>query len=113
MKLSEARKVLGLEAAAATLTEEIVVTAWREAVKRAHPDTAAQAFENHKAEGVADLDASSTVWSVDTLTTAKKVCLDSLSGADLSCKLCGGIGKVRAKMGLTTCGSCKGTGDRQ
>lgn len=102
MKYSEARKVLGLESAACTLTEEIVVTAWRGRCKTHHPDTAAV----HKALG------QEPRYTIDQLTLAKKTLLDDLEGADLACKLCNGSGKVRAKFGVATCNQCRGTGDK-
>lgn len=102
MKHSEARAMLGLDKAVPALTEEIVVTAWREAVKRSHPDTAP-----------AKNDPARIVWTVDALTTAKKTLLDSLSGADFACGTCGGSGKVRGKVGLRQCATCKGTGDKR
>lgn len=101
MKQAEARAMLGLDKALADLTEEIVVEAWRGAVKRNHPDTATAAEQPQ------------IVWTVDALSIAKKTLLDSISGADFACKLCSGRGKVPAKMGWRTCSACKGTGDKR
>lgn len=101
MKLSEARKVLGLENAVAALTEEVIVTAYRRELLAVHPDTAPPAGLTGETR------------TVDELTTAKKTLLDSLSGDDSACKGCGGSGKVRAKFGVVRCISCRGTGDRQ
>jgi hypothetical protein len=113
MKQSEARKVLGLDSAVAALTPEIVTEAFRARCKECHPDTVAQAMDNMKAKQAADTDSPVTVWTMDKLTTARKTLMDALSGADFACKLCGGSGKVRGRMGLVVCGPCKGTGDKR
>lgn len=100
MKHSEARAILGLDNTASSLTEEIVVTAWRAAVKHNHPDMSPDA-------------KASNLHTIDQLTKAKKTLLDSLNGADFACGTCGGSGKVRGRVGLRECATCKGTGDKR
>src|SRR5579863_726918 len=100
MRQSEARKLLGLDSAVAGLTPEIIIEAFRAAAKAGHPDSADYSADHH-------------IHNMNALTTAKKTLLDSLSGADFSCKLCGGSGMVRGRMGLVQCGPCKGTGDKR
>jgi DnaJ-class molecular chaperone len=106
MNQTTARLVLGLQNAAPTLTTEIVVTAWRNAVKSHHPDTAElREFEAG--------DKLGQVVTIDTLTKAKKFLLDGIMGADFACGTCGGSGRVPGKLGLRECATCKGTGDKR
>jgi hypothetical protein len=102
MKQSEARKVLGLDSAVVALTPGIIMEAFRARCKECHPDT----YSGDDSVSIVPL------YTMDQLTTARKTLLDSLMGADFACKLCGGSGKVRGRMGLVQCGPCKGTGDK-
>jgi DnaJ-class molecular chaperone len=108
----EARKLLGLENAMPTLTEEIVKQAFRRQCMLHHPDTAAQAEANMAARTTSD-DVAVEVPRIDTLTKAKIILLQVASGADLSCKTCAGRGRVPARMGWQTCSVCKGSGDKR
>jgi DnaJ-class molecular chaperone len=99
MKPAEALKILGLGSSMADLTPEIVNTAFRQRIKSAHPDTASE--------------SKPSTMSVQELTTAKKIALESLDGSDLCCKLCQGRGMVRSSMGFRQCVACKGTGERK
>jgi DnaJ-class molecular chaperone len=100
MKQSQARELLGLSNAVAALTPEIVTEAFRAQAKNIHPDSPSRTMQGPAAD-------------LSLLTIARKTLLDSLSGADFACKLCGGSGKVRGRMGLVVCGPCKGTGDKR
>lgn len=97
-----ARKVLGLDKAKCTLTREIVEKAFRAAVKHNHPD-------------VATMDDKSRIyWSIDAIKDARKILVENLDGScDFSCKLCKGVGMVRATIGWLKCSACKGTGEKR
>lgn len=106
MNSGTARLVLNLQHSLADLTEEIVVTAWRVAVKQHHPDTAElRAFEA--------LPSVAPIVTIDVLTSAKEFLLSHLNGDDLACKACSGRGKVPAQMGWRACSVCKGSGDKR
>jgi DnaJ-class molecular chaperone len=95
----EAARILDLDPAAPGLTVQIVNTAFRSRVKLAHPDTGGESKESKH--------------SVQELTTAKKLMLESLQGLHLCCKLCQGHGMVKSSMGFRQCVACKGTGERK
>lgn len=99
MKRDEALKLLGLESAVPSLTPEIVGAAFRAKVKLVHPDSTGETNVTHQ--------------SIDLLTKARKVLLESLDGTDLCCRLCSGRGSVRSGMGWRKCVACKGTGGRR
>lgn len=103
MKHSEARDILCLDKAMPTLTVEIVQEAFRNACKAYHPDTGI----------LTRLEGMVPVYTMDQLTKARKTLLDNLNGADFACGSCGGSGKVRGKVGLSKCPTCKGTGDKR
>lgn len=102
MERRKALEILGLEHAVPDLTADIVQTAFRTRVKLAHPDTA-------ESRGESNL----THLTVQELTMAKKTLLESLQGTDLYCRLCKGLGSVRASMGVRKCVACGGTGERK
>lgn len=105
MSFNQAKLVLGLQNCMPSLTEEIVVAAWRAAVKQNHPDTTPHVLSYDN--------TPRATYTMELLTTAKIFLLNHLTGDDLACKLCRGTGKVPAKMGLRTCVACNGTGDRR
>lgn len=98
MKRDEALKLLGLEPGN-PISSDIVQAAFRQRVKLAHPDTAG--------------DSQGVKYSVQQLTMAKKMLLESAQGTDLCCRLCAGRGMVRSGMGFRDCVACKGTGERR
>ena len=100
MRRDTAAIMLGLTGPLTELTPALIMEAFRASAKANHPDVMTAEVAKHAAV------------DMDKLTTAKKTLLDMLSGADFACKLCGGSGKVRGRMGLVQCGPCKGTGDR-
>ena len=100
MRRDTAVIMLGLTGPLTELTPALIMEAFRKAAWKHHPDGQGEAFGPGAAA------------DIDKLTTAKKTLLDMLSGADFACKMCGGSGKVRGRMGLVQCGPCKGTGDR-
>lgn len=102
MKRDEALRILELDRAMPDLTPDIVQEAFRRLVKLSHPDTAGSAGESNL-----------THLTVDQLTEAKKVLLESLQGTDLYCRLCKGRGSVRGNMGVRKCVACGGTGERK
>lgn len=102
MNRVEALKILGLDKALPDLTSDMVLEAFRSRVKLVHPDTAESAGESNV-----------THLSVQQLTEAKKVLLESLQGTDLYCRLCRGRGMVPSHMGCRKCVACKGTGERR
>ena len=73
-----------------------VRTAYAAAVKRAHPDTAA--------EGTSGV-------PIRDLQAARDLLLCGVETQNSACKLCQGSGKVRGAMGLRDCAACNGTGD--
>lgn len=99
MLRAEALKILGLDDA--TVTAQSVAEAFRAKAKQSHPDTASRGESNV------------TLPTMDMLTKARKVLLESLDGTDLCCRLCVGRGMVRSGMGWRRCVTCKGTGERR
>lgn len=102
MNRARALEVLGLDKAKCTLTREIVEEAFRAAIKHNHPDVATMD------------DKSRTYWSIDAIKDARKILLENLGGDALfACKLCKGVGMVRATIGWLKCSACKGTGEKR
>lgn len=93
MNIVEARRLLawGLE----PVTLENIDAAFRAAVRAHHPDNGGPGADMAK------------------LGAARDHLRQVVTGAELSCKTCGGEGSVRAKLGRVPCGACKGTGERR
>lgn len=73
-----------------------VRAAFARCVKTAHPDTC----------------GASPVPTISTYQGARDVLLERIASQNNACKLCGGVGKVRAGMGWRSCSACDGTGDK-
>lgn len=99
MTPGEAMENLGLIGSALDeMTPSIIRGAWAKAVKLAHTDTGG--------------DYGLAPSQITTLTKARDLLLDHLSGSNRACKLCKGSGKVRSRFGTRDCIACKGTGDK-
>lgn len=79
-----------------------VNAAFRREVMKHHPDTQPQELKRMSA------------LTIDEIKDARDFLLKNLSGnADFTCKLCSGLGMVRAKIGWLKCSACKGTGEKR
>lgn len=101
MNRQQAVELLGLHNARCGLTADIVTEAFRREAKRVHPDSPSRTMQG-------------PAMDMDLLTIARDFLLKNLgSNDDFACKLCGGLGMVRAKIGWLRCAACKGTGARR
>lgn len=84
------------------LTATRIRAAFARAVRDAHPDTANDSQD--AAERIASLQEAR-----DLLLSEH----DSTLYHNRACKVCSGSGKVRARLGVTACSACGGTGERR
>lgn len=95
MKGPAARTLLGLIPEPTALDAGVIGAAFALAVKAAHPDN-----------GGAGAD-------MDQLKQARDELLRQVvAGGDFACRQCSGKGTVPARLGVRTCGACRGTGER-
>jgi DnaJ-class molecular chaperone len=73
--------------------------AWARKVRITHPDTAPDVAEAAKS-------------NIETISAARDLLLDLLTGQNATCKTCKGSGKVRGRMGAVDCYACNGTGEK-
>ena len=76
---------------------DAICSAFRFAVKAAHPDT--------RVQGV-------TGDTMRDLKMARDLLLKALDDENRTCVLCKGSGKVRGRVGATNCIACSGTGEK-
>lgn len=100
MSLAEANSLLG----GPHSTEEVIRAAYKQAVRNLHPDTAPEVPLG------TSLEAGTVSVTIAKLKTARDVLLAGLNqGQEITCKLCGGSGRVAGSFG-TPCAVCKGKG---
>lgn len=100
MSLAEANAILG----GPHSTEEAITTAYRQAARSIHPDTAPEVALG------ASLEAGTARITISQLQEARRVLLAGLNqGQEITCKLCGGSGRVNVGFGAP-CAACKGKG---
>lgn len=98
MNLPDAMRLLGV---AHPLFEDHIVAAYRAAVRDAHPDTRARQGMQDDGPTITDLQA------------ARDLLLTHLNqGQEITCKLCGGSGRVQSGFGAA-CAACNGTGQQR
>jgi DnaJ-class molecular chaperone len=98
LTLTDAMRLLGVTH---PLFEDHIVAAYRAAVRDAHPDTRTQQGAQDDGPTIAELQA------------ARDLVLARLNqGQEITCKLCGGSGRVQAGFGAA-CAACNGTGQQR
>lgn len=102
MNQHEAEALLGLTPGEAT-SVRAVRAAFSRSVRLCHPDTAENGGASHAPIGN----------TIGQMQAARDLLLAHLNGLNLCCKLCGGSGTVRGRLGRTECVTCNGTGDKQ
>jgi DnaJ-class molecular chaperone len=96
MNLAQALKLLG---GGPFDDEDAVRAAFRSAVRTAHPDTRQGAGAGQP--------------TMDELKAARDLVLARLNqGQEITCKLCGGSGRVQSGFGAA-CAACNGTGQQR
>jgi DnaJ-class molecular chaperone len=93
-----AHELLGLLAVEAQSVRSIRA-AWAARCRAFHPDTAGN-MSVHQGD------------ALNELTSARDFLLLALEKQNRTCKLCGGVGKVRATVGMRDCVACSGTGEK-
>lgn len=91
MNRDQALALLGLQDGAPA---PAVRAAYATAVRASHPDTA---------------DGQPSGIPIAELKAARDLLLAGV--ATRPCKVCGGVGSIRGRLGAVTCTSCRGTGD--
>jgi DnaJ-class molecular chaperone len=96
----EAAKVLGF-VDGELVTVRSVRAAWARGVRDVHPDLNQTVLPGTEAST-----------RLSELSRARDLLLEELAALNGTCKMCGGTGKVRGRLGATQCQSCNGTGDK-